>query len=115
MAATRMVMGVLFMVVTCQYREFAVAGWLDELRRRYVGILKAAEMPVQQATKVELNINLETAKALGREVTSPAFQCSQAILRPSVSDSCARCSRDCASLRSLQQYTAIGNMSKQVG
>jgi hypothetical protein len=59
-----MVMGVLFMVVTCQYREFAVAGWLDELRRRYVGILKAAEMPVQQATKVELNINLETAKAV---------------------------------------------------
>jgi putative ABC transport system substrate-binding protein len=64
-----------------QYREFAVAGGLmsygtdtSDLSRQvgvYTGrILKGerpAEMPVQQATKVELIVNLKTAKVLGLE------------------------------------------------
>jgi putative ABC transport system substrate-binding protein len=67
-----------------QYREFAIAGGLmsygtetSELSRQvgmYTGrILKGenpAEMPVQQATKVELIINLKTAKALGTDIPS---------------------------------------------
>ncbi len=62
-----------------QYREFAAAGGLmsygtdtSDLSHQvgvYAGRIlkgeKAAEMPVQQATKVELIINLKTAKALG--------------------------------------------------
>jgi putative ABC transport system substrate-binding protein len=62
-----------------QYREFAVAGGLmsygtetSDLSRQvgvYTGRIlkgeKPAEIPVQQATKVELIINLKTAKTLG--------------------------------------------------
>jgi putative ABC transport system substrate-binding protein len=62
-----------------QYREFAAAGGLmsygtdtSDLSHQvgvYAGRIlkgeKAADMPVQQATKVELIINLKTAKALG--------------------------------------------------
>ena len=65
-----------------QTREFAVAGGLMSLGSRqtdqyragggYVGrILKGdspAELPVQRVTKIELIINLKTAKALGLTV-----------------------------------------------
>jgi putative ABC transport system substrate-binding protein len=67
-----------------QYREFVAAGGLigygtqtAELSRQvgvYTGRIlkgeKPADMPIQQATKVELFINLKTAKAFG--LTVPA-------------------------------------------
>ncbi len=65
-----------------QFREFAAAGGLFSygasltdtfrLAGNYAGRIikgdKAADLPVQQATKVELIINLKTAKALGLTV-----------------------------------------------
>jgi putative ABC transport system substrate-binding protein len=65
-----------------QYREFAVAGGImsygtdtSDLSRQvgiYAGRIlkgeKPADMPVQQATKIELTVNLKTAKALGLAV-----------------------------------------------
>ena len=68
-----------------QRHEFAVARGLVSYgtdiadTHRFVGIYagrvlkgeKPADLPVQQATKVELYINLKTAKALGITVPSP--------------------------------------------
>jgi putative tryptophan/tyrosine transport system substrate-binding protein len=62
-----------------QWREFAAAGGLVTETHRLVGLYtgrilkgdKPADLPVQQATKIELYINLKTAKTLGISVPLP--------------------------------------------
>ena len=68
-----------------QYREFALSGGLASLGAtvadtyRLLGVYtgrilkreKPADLPIQQGTKVELLLNLKTAKALGITVPLP--------------------------------------------
>jgi putative ABC transport system substrate-binding protein len=73
------------MAAIYQYRAFALAGGLmsysgdiaesHRLAGGYTAQIlkgeKPADLPVQQATKVELIINLKTAKALGLTIPLP--------------------------------------------
>ena len=64
------------------YREYALAGGLMSYGSHQVGIYtgsilkgdKPADLPVQQITKIDLIINLKTAKALGLTVPQSILQ-----------------------------------------
>ena len=76
------------------FREFAVAGGLISYgaspndQRRIVGVYvgrilngeKPANLPVQQATKIELIVNLKTAKALGLNIPLPILGCADEVI-----------------------------------
>jgi putative ABC transport system substrate-binding protein len=76
------------------FREFAVAGGLISYgaspndQRRIVGVYvgrilngeKPANLPVQQATKIESIVNLKTAKALGLNIPLPILGCADEVI-----------------------------------